>query len=94
MPLRIGARGIQKGTQVLMRKLPGFTDVNRPQHCGTVSISGQLLDDTLLTMPSDSGKSRRMFTLLNQYHVVMEVDPKFRQGPQGLRNLPSACKCI
>ena len=25
-----------------------------------------------------------MYTSLNQYHVVMEVDPKFWQGPEGL----------
>ena len=28
-----------------------------------------------------------MFTQLNQYHVVLEVEPSFQQDPQDLRNL-------
>ena len=28
-----------------------------------------------------------MYTELNQYHVVMEVDPKFWQSPQGLNDI-------
>src|SRR5438270_7987727 len=26
-----------------------------------------------------------MYTQLNQYHVVMEADPRFTQGPEGLQ---------
>jgi len=28
-----------------------------------------------------------MFTTLNQYHVVMEVDPKFQYGPEALNGI-------
>jgi hypothetical protein len=28
-----------------------------------------------------------MFTELNQYHVVMEVDPKFQYGPEALNGI-------
>ena len=33
-----------------------------------------------------------MYTALNQYHVVLEVDPRFQSGPEALRNiyLPSS----
>jgi multidrug efflux pump len=80
-----------------IRKLPGFTDVNSDQMnaglqawlrydrqtAARLGISAQLIDDTL----SDAFGQRQvstMFTSLNQYHVVMEVDPKFLQNPKGL----------
>jgi multidrug efflux pump subunit AcrB len=53
------------------------------QTAARLGISAQLLDDTL----SDAFGQRQvstMFTSLNQYHVVMEVDPKFLQDPKGL----------
>src|ERR1035437_1039045 len=28
-----------------------------------------------------------MYTMLNQYHVILEVDPKFQYGPQGLNGI-------
>ena len=28
-----------------------------------------------------------MFTPLNQYHVVLEVDPRFQSGPEALNNI-------
>ena len=28
-----------------------------------------------------------MFTSLNQYHVVMEVDPRFQYGPEALKDI-------
>ena len=37
------------------------------------------------TMPSASGSSRKVFTSLNQYYVIMEVTPEFRRGPDALR---------
>jgi multidrug efflux pump subunit AcrB len=80
-----------------IRKLPGFTDVNSDQMnaglqawlkydrqtAARLGISAQLIDDTL----SDAFGQRQvstMFTSLNQYHVVMEVDPTFLQDPKGL----------
>jgi multidrug efflux pump len=80
-----------------MRKLPGFTDVNSDQQnaglqasltydrqtAARLGISAQLIDDTLYDAFGQRQVST-MFTALNQYHVVMEVDPAFWQSPAGL----------
>jgi multidrug efflux pump subunit AcrB len=80
-----------------IRKLPGFTDVNSDQQnaglqaslsydrqtAARLGISAQLIDDTLYDAFGQRQVST-MFTSLNQYHVVMEVDPAFWQGPAGL----------
>ena len=80
-----------------MRKLPGFTDVNSDQQnaglqasltydrqtAARLGISAQLIDDTLYDAFGQRQVST-MFTSLNQYHVVMEVDPEFWQSPAGL----------
>ena len=80
-----------------MRKLHGFTDVNSDQlnaglqawltydrqTAARLGISAQLLDDTLYDAFGQRQVST-MFTSLNQYHVVMEVDPQFWQSPTGL----------
>ena len=80
-----------------MRKLTGFTDVNSDQQnaglqaslsydrqtAARLGISAQLLDDTLYDAFGQRQVST-MFTSLNQYHVVMEVDPQFWQDPEGL----------
>ena len=80
-----------------MRKLRGFTDVNSDQlnaglqaslsydrqTAARLSISAQLLDDTLYDAFGQRQVST-MFTALNQYHVVMEVDRSFWQSPEGL----------
>ena len=49
-------------------------------------ITSQLVDDTLY----DAFGQRQvsiMYTLLNQYHVVMEVEPKYWQRPETLRDI-------
>src|SRR4029077_15552515 len=49
-------------------------------------ITSQLIDDTLY----DAFGQRQgsvMYTLLNQYHVVMEVEPKYWQRPGTLRDI-------
>jgi len=80
-----------------MRKLAGFTDVNSDQQnaglqaslsydrqtAARLGISAQILDDTLYDAFGQRQVST-MFTSLNQYHVVMEVDPQFWQDPEGL----------
>src|SRR2546430_12300843 len=80
-----------------MRKLRGFTDVNSDQlnaglqawltydraTASRLGISAQLIDDTLYDAFGQRQVST-MFTSLNQYHVVMEVDPQFWQNPNGL----------
>src|SRR6266480_1852972 len=93
---------VKWGPMVLaeMRKLHGFTDVNSDQQnaglqasltydrqtAARLGISAQLIDDTLY----DAFGQRQvsiMFTSLNQYHVVMEVDPQFWQRPDTLHDV-------
>jgi len=80
-----------------VRKLRGFTDVNSDQQnaglqasltydrqtAARLGISAQLIDDTLYDAFGQRQVST-MFTSLNQYHVVMEVDPQYWQSPTGL----------
>ena len=42
---------------------------------------------TRSTTHSGSASSRRCSTMLNQYHVVLEVDPKFQYGPEALNGI-------
>ena len=39
------------------------------------------------TTPSASGRSRPCIRPLNQYHVVMEVEPGFQQNPEALQQI-------
>ncbi len=81
-----------------LRSLPELADVNSDQQdrglqagleidrptAARMGISTQLIDDTLY----DAFGQRQvsvMYTQLNQYHVVMEVDPFFWQNPDGLK---------
>jgi len=80
-----------------MRKLRGFTDVNSDQQnnglqasliydratAARLGLSPQTIDNTLYDAFGQRQVST-MFTSLNQYHVVMEVDQQFWQNPQGL----------
>ena len=83
-----------------MRTLPGLADVNSDQQnnglqaslvydrltASRLGITPQMIDDTL----SDAFGQRQvstMFTQLNQYHVVMEVEPEFWQSPEGLKQI-------
>ncbi len=83
-----------------LRKLPGFADVNSDQQnnglqaslvydrstAARMGISSQLIDDTLYDAFGQRQVST-MFTSLNQYHVVMEVEPRLWQSPQGLNQI-------
>ncbi|MGO8930178.1 MAG: multidrug efflux RND transporter permease subunit [Limisphaerales bacterium] len=83
-----------------VRKLPGFTDVNSDQQnnglqaslvydrqtAARLGLTPQMIDNTLYDAFGQEQVST-MYTELNQYHVVMEVDPKFWQSPQGLNNI-------
>jgi len=80
-----------------LKQLPGFTDVNSDQQnnglqaslvydratAARLGISPQVMDNTLYDAFGQRQVST-MYTALNQYHVVMEVDPQFWQGPEGL----------
>ena len=80
--------------------LPGLVDVTSDQQnrgrearvsidratASRMAITPQQIDDALY----DSFGQRQvstMYTPLNQYHVVMEVDPRFAQNPDALSNL-------
>jgi multidrug efflux pump len=83
-----------------MRKLPGFTDVNSDQQndglqaslvydrntAARLGIPTQLIDRTLYDAFGQEYAST-MYTPLNQYYVVLEVQPQFWQGPQGLADI-------
>jgi multidrug efflux pump len=83
-----------------MRTLPQLVDVSSDQQnkglqtsvvidrstASRLGITSQLIDDTLY----DAFGQRQVlitYTLLNQYHVVMEVEPKFWQRPETLRDI-------
>jgi multidrug efflux pump len=88
-----------------LRTLPELADVNSDQQnrglqatleidratASRLGVTPQAIDDTLY----DAFGQRQVSTLytpLNQYHVVMEVDPRFGQDPEGLKAvyLPAA----
>jgi multidrug efflux pump len=83
-----------------LRRLPGLADVNSDQQdkglqaslvidrstASRLGITPQLIDDTLY----DAFGQRQVsitYTMLNQYHVVMEVAPPFWQRPETLRDI-------
>ncbi|HEY6929751.1 MAG TPA: multidrug efflux RND transporter permease subunit [Thermoanaerobaculia bacterium] len=81
-----------------LRHLPELTDVNSDQQnkglqaslvidratASRLGISPQNIDDALYDAFGQRQVST-MYTQLNQYHVVLEVDPKFWQNPDGLK---------
>jgi multidrug efflux pump len=80
-----------------MRKLPELTDVDSDQQnsglearlvydrqtAARLGITPELMDTTLYSAFGQSQVST-MYTSLNQYHVVMEVAPRFWQDPLAL----------
>jgi multidrug efflux pump subunit AcrB len=83
-----------------MRAIPSLTDVTTDQQdsaprtalkidrdtASRLGVSAQAIDDTLY----DAFGQRQVatiFTQLNQYHVVLEVDPKYQQDPSSLRQI-------
>jgi multidrug efflux pump len=81
-----------------LRTLPVLADVNTDQQdkglaanlvidrvtAGRFGITPQAIDQVLYDAFGQRQVST-MYTQLNQYHVVMEVDPKFWQSPDGLK---------
>ena len=51
-----------------------------------LGILPQVIDDTLYDAFGQRQVST-IFTQLNQYHVILEVDPQFQQGPHNLRDI-------
>jgi multidrug efflux pump len=83
-----------------MRKMKILTDVNTDQQnsglqmtlvydratASRLGITPQILDATLYEAFGQAQVST-MYTGINQYHVVLEVDPKFWQSPTSLQDV-------
>jgi len=83
-----------------LREIPGIVDVNSDQQdqglqamlsidrstASRLGVSPQAIDDTLYSAFGQRQVSI-MYTTLNQYHVVMEVEPSFWQRPDTLRHI-------
>jgi multidrug efflux pump len=83
-----------------LRKLPELRDVATDQQNGglqallvidrdtasRLGITPQNIDDTLYDAFGQRQVST-IFTQLNQYHVVLEVDPKFQRNPDSLKDI-------
>jgi multidrug efflux pump len=83
-----------------MRSLKGLADVNSDQQnhgiqtlltvdrdtASRLGLTASQIDDLLYDAFGQRQVST-MYTALNQYHVVMEVDPAFAQGPEALKNI-------
>ncbi len=83
-----------------LQALPALTDVSSDQQnrgleasvvidrdtASRLGISPQMIDDTLYDAFGQRQVST-MYTQLNQYHVVMEVAPRFWQSPETLRDI-------
>lgn len=80
-----------------MKKIHGFTDVNSDQEnnglqasltydrntAARLGIPTQLIDNTIYDAFGQEDVST-MYSALNQYYVIMEVQPQFWQSPKGL----------
>ncbi len=83
-----------------LQTLPSLTDVSSDQQnrgleasvvidrdtASRLGITPQMIDDTLYDAFGQRQVST-MYTQLNQYHVVMEVAPRFWQNPETLRDI-------
>jgi len=83
-----------------LRTLKELTDVNSDQQnkglqasltidratASRLGVTPQTIDDTLYDAFGQRQVST-MYTPLNQYHVVMEVEPRFWQSPEGLKHI-------
>jgi multidrug efflux pump len=83
-----------------MKKIPGLQDVNSDQQNGGLDIllnydrvTAAKLGQTATSLDggiySAFGQSEVsiIYTQLNQYYVVLEVDPQYSQTPEGLKNI-------
>ena len=83
-----------------LQTVPGLLDVNSDQQnrglqaavvidrdtASRLGITAQVIDDTLYDAFGQRQVST-MYTQLNQYHVVMEVAPRFWESPEGLNDI-------
>ena len=94
-----------------LKTISGLLDVNSDQQnkglqaglvidratAARLGISTQMIDNTLYDAFGQRQVST-MYTQLNQYHVVLEVDPQFWQSPDSLKHIyvktPAALRCL
>ncbi len=83
-----------------LKKVPGLADLNSDQQnhgleayltynrdtAIRMNISPQAMDNTLYDAFGQRQVST-MYETLNQYHVIMEVEPRFWQNPDGLKQI-------
>jgi multidrug efflux pump len=83
-----------------MKHVPGLQDVNSDQQNGGLDVllnydrvtaaklgqTAQSLDGGIYSAFGQSEVSI-IYTQLNQYYVVLEVDPRYSQTPEGLKNI-------
>src|SRR5215469_13520829 len=83
-----------------LKTVPGLLDLNSDQQnkglesqlvidratASRLGISTQMIDNTLYDAFGQRQVST-MYTQLNQYHVVLEVEPQFWQSPDGLKHI-------
>ncbi|HEY7220903.1 MAG TPA: efflux RND transporter permease subunit, partial [Candidatus Binatia bacterium] len=83
-----------------LRTIPGLLDVNSDQQnkglqaglvidratAARLGITAQMIDNTLYDAFGQHQVST-IYTQLNQYHVVLEVEPAFWQNPEGLKHI-------
>ncbi|MGA7410772.1 MAG: multidrug efflux RND transporter permease subunit [Bryobacteraceae bacterium] len=83
-----------------LKQIPSLTDVNSDQQnnglaanlaidretASRLGISPANIDSTLYSAFGQR-QIATMYTALNQYHVVMEVDPNYWQSPEGLKSI-------
>jgi hydrophobe/amphiphile efflux-1 (HAE1) family protein len=83
-----------------MRTIPGLRDVATDQQsnattavltidrdtAGRFGIQPQLIDDTLYDAFGQRWVAQ-YFTQINQYHVVMEINPRFQEDPSALEHI-------
>ena len=83
-----------------LKTVPGLLDVNSDQQnkglqaslvidratAARLGITTQMIDNTLYDAFGQRQVST-IYTQLNQYHVIMEVEPQFWQSPDGLKQI-------
>jgi multidrug efflux pump len=83
-----------------LKTVPGLLDINSDQQtkglqaglvidratAARLGITTQMIDNTLYDAFGQRQVST-IYTQLNQYHVVMEVEPQFWQDPEGLKHI-------
>ncbi|MGA2532401.1 MAG: multidrug efflux RND transporter permease subunit [Candidatus Aminicenantales bacterium] len=83
-----------------LRQLKELTDVNSDQQnrgiqanltidrttASRLGITPQMIDDYLYDAFGQRQVST-MYTALNQYHVIMDIDPQYWQNPEGLKQI-------